>query len=343
MEFYIYYDYDKRLIVPCRNHNIIEVILMLKYKVSIGALAAVAVLLSILIAAKPEPLPEYHEEESTEITVEPEISLFTYLTDSYEIDVPSGWKEAVKEGTTMFIDPETASVIEVSQEPYYPQINAIDENAAASNLSAGGYAISEFHRISGSAYRCAYVKDNIAYLEYVYWDFDNVYTVLGKYSPDYYSKVFDKLTASLESFQHYGTQIPDSWSVLYYEYGNFAIMANNSWRYYESSDTITLEDPVTGLIIDVSVYISSGDFSDLDQLSFTDEAASGKYNYIQSAYTNTGKELYAFATYTANGGNYGEYHFGVASGEYIYLVKVTLPAEQDTTDMQIFVDNFKYY
>ena len=316
---------------------------MLKYKVSIGALAAAAVILSILIAVKPEPLPEYHEEENTEITTEPQISVFTYLTDLYEIDVPSGWKEAVKEGTTMFIDPETASVIEVSQGPYYPQINMIDESAAASNLSAAGYTLSEFHRISGSAYRCAYVKDNIAYLEYVYWDFENVYTVLGKYSPDYYSKVFDKLTASLESFRHYGTQIPDGWSVLYYEYGNFAIMAKNSWRYYESSDTITLEDPLTGLIINVSVYISKGDFSDFDQLSFTDEAASGKYNYIQSAYTNTGKELYAFATYTSNSGNYSEFHFGIASGDYIYLVRVTLPAEQETSDMQMFVDHFKYY
>ncbi len=316
---------------------------MSKDKISIGALAAAAVLLSILIAAKPEPLPEYHEEENTEITAEPQISLFTYLTDSYEIDIPSGWKEAVNEGTTMFIDPETASVIEISREPYYPQINMIDESSASSNLADAGYTISEFSRTSGSAYRCAYVKDNIAYLEYVYWDFDNVYTVLGKYSPDHYSKVFDKLTFSLESFRHYGDHIPDNWRVLYYEYGNFSIMARNSWRYYESSDTICLEDTVSGMTIDVSVYTSEGDFSYLDQLSFTDNAASGKFNYIQSAYTNTGKELYAFATYSANGSNYSEYHFGIASGEYIYLVKVTLPPEQETADMQMFVDHFTYY
>lgn len=316
---------------------------MVKYKISIGALAAAAVLFSVLIAAKPEPLPEFHDEDNTGTIEETYYDTFAYSTNLYGINVPAGWKEAVHDGITMFVDPETASVIEIYQERYYPQINMTDRNSASTNLASSGFTMSDFSRISTSAYKCTYIKGNIVYLEYVYWDFDSIYTVLGKYSPEYYAKVFEKLTVSLGSFQHYGTPIPDHWRVMYYEYGNFSIMAKSSWAYYESSDTITLDDPVSGMTIDVSVYSSAGDFSDLDQLSFTENAASGKYSYIQSAYTNTGKELYASASYTAGGCNYFEYHFGRSSEEYVYMVKVTIPAEQDPSDMQIFIEHFTYY
>ena len=175
-----------------------------RYKISIGCLAGVAVLLSILLASKPEPLPEYHEQKETEPAVEQApLEMYDYYTDLYEISVPNGWKEVNRDGLTCFVDPATASVIEIGYEPYYPQINMMTGATAEGNLTESGFTMSDYVRTGADSYICTYAKGGIAYLEYVYWDFDNVYSVVGKYTAKNYSEVYDVIIASLESFRHF--------------------------------------------------------------------------------------------------------------------------------------------
>lgn len=313
-----------------------------RYKIGIGCLAGVAVLLSILLASKQEALPEYHEQKETEPAIEQALpEMYDYYTGLYGISVPSGWKEVNRDGLTCFVDPATASVIEIGYEPYYPQINMMNGSTATCNLTENGFTMSDFVRTGSDSYNCTYAKDGIAYLEYVFWDFDNVYSVVGKYTAENYSEVYDVIIASLESFRHFGEAIPAGWRVLYYEYGNFSVLAKEDWGYSESSDAITFSDPSTGLNISVNVSPSDEDFSGLDQLTFTQNAAAGKNDYIQSAFTNTGREIYATAIYTLNGRYFCEHFYGIARNGYWYMNTSVYPSEREGyTDVQTFFDNF---
>lgn len=315
-----------------------------RYKISIGFLMGAAVLLSILLVCKQEPLPEYHEQEKTEPAIEQALpEMYNYSTDLYEISVPVGWKEVIRDGTTCFVDPSTASVLEIGYMPYYPQINMMTSEKAGYNLGERGFTLSEYVRTASDSYKCTYSKDGIAYLEYVYWDFDKVYTITGKYKSDNYSAVYDVLIGSLESFRHFGAAIPVGWRVLYYEYGYFSVLAKDDWGYAESSDTITFADPTSGSNISVKVTPTNEDFTSIDQLSFTQNAAADKHDYIQSSYINTGSEIYSAATYSTNGYTMTEYIYGIASGKYVYWINATIPINCEcSNDIHKFIECFTY-
>ena len=314
-----------------------------RYKISIGCLAGVAVMLSILLASKQEPLPEYHEQKETEPAVEQApLEMYDYYTDLYEISVPNGWKEVNRDGLTCFVDPATASVIEIGYEPYYPQINMMTGATAEGNLTESGFTMSDYVRTGADSYICTYAKGGIAYLEYVYWDFDNVYSVVGKYTAENYSEVYDVIIASLESFRHFGEAIPEGWRVLYYEYGNFSVLAKENWGYFESSDTITFSDPTSGLNISVTVTPSNEDFSYMDQISFTNKMSTGKDDYIQTTYSNTGNEIYSSATYSANGYSLYHYIYGVIKRNYTYWVEsVALQNSASFDDIMMLIQSIK--
>lgn len=94
----------------------------------------------------------------------------------------------------------------------------------------------------------------------------------------------------------------------------------------------------------MNVTPSYEDFSGLDQLTFTQNAAAGKNDYIQSAFTNTGREIYATAIYTLNGRYFCEHFYGIARNGYWYMNTSVYPSESEGyTDVQTFNDNYMVY
>ena len=315
-----------------------------KTKIGLGAIIGIVILMSILLSLKSEPLPEFHDDEEVKEEIPVIFNTYLYQTDVFELSVPTGWTTVNGEDSISFIDPATASTLEIAAMDYYPAINSTTADDVYVNLANGGFELVDFAMISNCAYRSSYVKDNVAYIEYVYWDLGTIYIVTGKYRTENYSSVYDLLVRCAESFSWSGEKIPNGYHVLYYQFGNFSITAKDTWGYAESSDTITLTDPEYGSNISVRVSQSTDNFSEITQFMLTEYSAQNKQNYIQSSYTNTGDMMTSVATFTVNGELVEQYQYFIATGLYQYQITVEFYSNyNDNASVQTFIDNFRYY
>lgn len=314
-----------------------------KYKWG-GILLFVAMLLTFFaVISKEEPLPEY-TEIPVEVNEQVAYATQLYQTDTFVIEVPTDWTSFNANGVCSFVDTQTSSTIELSYASYTPSINMLNADTVENNLVGSGYDFVNFVRRTNCSYNATYVKGDIAYTEYVYWDLSTIYTIVGKYKTTYYEKVFDLISYCAESFSWSGPKIPDGFRVNYYIFGNFSITVKDSWGIAESSDTLTISDPDYGTNIRVSVCQTADDFSEITQLMLTQSSAVGKYDYLQSSFNNTGALMTSAATYTVNGNSMEEYQYYIATGEYQYRIIIEMYAgNTDAASAQTFIDNFRYY
>lgn len=309
-------------------------------------LAIALLLVGFVVSNKNTSLAEYKEPPTVEVEETKSYSTTLYLTDNFSIPYPTGWTPVNDGNICQFIDTATATTIELSLRQYTPSLNILNEPSVASNLSNNGYELSKFTKLSNCCYRAEYHKDRVAYIETVYWDYNNMYTVLGKYKPEYYNSVYDLITYCSDHFEWKGNIIPLGYHVNYYPDKGFAPTIKDSWGVTEDESTVYINDSEFGTYIEITTYNTAEDYSDVTQLMLTEYSSIGKENYIQSSFSNTGDKITSVATYTINGEKVEQYQYHIATGERQYKINIEFynsQAENVYNSVQIFIDNFRYY
>lgn len=320
---------------------------MNKTKISTLILFGAIVICLLAFFLKTDTLPEYNEIPKEDIVETISYDTQYYQTSDFTISYPVNWTPIDDNGIYRFVDSETAATIEISRSVYSPIVNNLDSEIVSKNITNSGLNFVNFVKRNNSSYVALYTNGNIANVEYVFWDLDTIYTIVGKYRAQDYSKVYDKIVYCIESFTWNGNKIPDGYHINYYTYGNFSIMLKDTWGIsYNNDNKITISDPEYGTYISLEVFETEEDFSGITQLSFTEYSAKGKSDYIQSSYINTGTEIVANATYTINGQNAEQYQWYLANGKYQYAISVEYYSayfDYIYDSVQLFLNNFQRY
>ena len=134
------------------------------FKYGFMVLIPVFVIIFLHMMKKDQRLAVYTENDKSEYTVKQEteteflLGLETYKSDKLDlsIDIPEGWKKVIKSGYDTFVDPVTASSVQIAIDKYDPSINNMTSDTRGEELSKNGGALVSFTPLTEKSYSDIY-------------------------------------------------------------------------------------------------------------------------------------------------------------------------------------------
>lgn len=301
------------------------------------------------------PLQGYVETSSPSSSSSSTTEEMTSFTDSvtgFTMNVPASWTKVTMDGCPTFIHRASASSVQIQVQDYYPQINSVTTESVSASLSQDEFTLLDFYWVDSSSYVSTYTGSSASgtisdYIELVYFDRSHIITVLYTIPDEYYSRLSDTISTSIDSISWTPADpIPDGYRLYYNEFGNFEFATPLDWVSAIQNGAYYAQDSVTGAVLTVAVYESNTNYSNVTQMDYAAYASQGRSNFLLSSFSADDNLLYADGSYTANGQQMYFIQYRIANGSYEYSISFECPAStyQSAVDaINTSVEYFRYF
>ena len=284
------------------------------------------------------PLPGYvGDTSSITSTLENEDTIGEMETyqdpdTGFSISIPIDWQQVTMDGYQTFIHSASASSIQIQVQDYYPQVNMVTQETVSSLAAQQGYTLLNFYWNDNSSYVTMYqgTGNNGAvmdYIELVYFDRSNVITVYYTFNSEYYDRLEDIITATVDSISwERADPIQADLRLYYNEIGNFEFATPINWISGIQNGTYYAQDESTGSALTVSVAESTSTFAGVSQLDYVNQASTSRSNFMLSSYNADDNIIYAMGSYTYNNQQIIFVQYLIASGSFQYNLTFECPA-----------------
>ena len=288
------------------------------FKYGFMVLIPVFVIIFLHMMKKDQRLAVYTENDKSEYTVKQEteteflLGLETYKSDKLDlsIDIPEGWKKVIKSGYDTFVDPVTASSVQIAIDKYDPSINNMTSDTRGEELSKNGGALVSFTPLTEKSYSDIYQTQNldgvIDFFEYVIWDRKHIVKIISTLNDANYSKyapTIDKVTDSLVWNQE--DPIPDGIKVFYDEANKFEFGYPSSWQWTVTDEGMFYAEDTqgqTGGNMTVSVQPGETMAGSITQYDYASLISNGRSGYIMASFDQRQDYIYSEGSYNTSDG-----------------------------------------
>ena len=144
------------------------------------------------------------------------------------LSVPADWERVEKDGCPTFVHRESGSAIQIKTEEYRPEINNDNAESLASSLVQNNQTYVDFRYTSNASYELLYqgVDGGVTYdyIREVYWDRQNIVTLLCTFNDADYNKINPYFQKILDSFSWYKEdEIPEGFYLSYIPDASFEV------------------------------------------------------------------------------------------------------------------------
>ena len=270
--------------------------------------------------------------QESEETLETENSYFQYTGSEdfsedadFSISVPEGWTKAIGDGLVYFVHSPSGTSLTISVFSYDPYLLNMTSDMAESVLSESEKTLVSFSWQTNCSYLVTYqeTSDNTVtdYIEYVMFDKNYAVSIVGAVRDEYYEEMGSVLLSLLDSFSwNMQDSIPEGYTFLYCEEGNFEYLIPNDWTIGQSDGTIYMQNGSIDCSISISAISSDVVYDGVTEEQYISYAGSDKTDFAVLSFQSGDNLIYAECSYTLSGETAYWVQYLLASGSYEYTL-----------------------
>lgn len=262
----------------------------------------------------------------------PDMQLYTDNTVGLAIRIPNGWTKVIKEGNQTFIEPDTASYVQIIKSAYVPGLNSMTEDVIQNDITSIGGSFVSFSQQGNTGYTVLYqiYQDNVLFncIEITRIDLYNVVRIVINTPAEVYDQLSNYISAIADSVEwNPPNPIPADYILVYNNFGNFEFAVPMAWNKYIENEEYVAKDNVSGAEMHVSVAETNVTYENVNQGTFAEYLSAGKEGFSIKQFTANTNLIYCVSSYTANGFAVYRVDYLLSTGYYEYAICFICPAD----------------
>lgn len=328
----------------------------------IGAFVVVCLVIALIITVSQlnnNTLPGYNDDNNNNViittvapysaqTERPDMQQITDNTIGLGLYVPVNWSRVIKDGNTMFVDPETSAFVRIEKSPYVPGLLSKSSDQIQSELAAVGGHLISYQPDGNYGYTLLYqtYENNTLYdfIEITRLDLQTVARVSVCAPDDVYKPLESALQGIASSVTwNPNNPIPADFLLMYNTFGNFEFGVPAAWNRGIEDNEYVAKDPYTGAEMHVSVSESNATYAGVDQGSFSEYLSAGKDGFSIKQFTATDSLIYCVSQYVVNTFPVTRVEYLLATGAFEYAICFICPNDTYASIAGMFDQAFSLF